>query len=223
MRKSRSARSARRSHRADRGDHPALRRLHRGRAGQDLPQRGVRLHADHRRAAASSSLGGHRSRRSTPPSRSRSSVRSCNRSCANGSSSTWARSRVVTAKWLSGSGPDLARLRLPGVVEKAVYGALAVRDEHAPALTDRKGNPEPDPDLRDNENVPSPAIALSFVPDPTDRLSRLEFRSAVNDYMNAEVLPYAPDAWVDVGKTKVGFEIPLTRYFYRFIPPRPLK
>jgi type I restriction enzyme M protein len=120
-------------------------------------------------------------------------------------------------------GADLSRLHLPGPVEKAVYGALTVRDEHAPALTDRKGNPEPDPDLRDNENVPLPAIALSFEPNPTERLSRAGFLSAVNDHMKVEVLPYVPDAWVDVDKTKIGFEIPLTRYFYRFVPPRPLE
>ena len=40
--------------------------------------------------------------------------------------------------------------------------------------------------------------------------------------MAAEVLPYVPDAWVDHGKTKIGYEIPLSRYFYRYVPPRPL-
>ncbi len=40
--------------------------------------------------------------------------------------------------------------------------------------------------------------------------------------MAAEVLPFVPDAWVDHTKTKVGYEIPLTRHFYRYVPPRPL-
>ena len=40
--------------------------------------------------------------------------------------------------------------------------------------------------------------------------------------MAAEVLPYVPDAWVDHAKTKVGYEIPLTRQFYRYVAPRPL-
>jgi type I restriction enzyme M protein len=40
--------------------------------------------------------------------------------------------------------------------------------------------------------------------------------------MAAEVLPYVPDAWVDHSKTKAGYEIPLTRQFYRYVPPRPL-
>ena len=40
--------------------------------------------------------------------------------------------------------------------------------------------------------------------------------------MAAEVLPYVPDAWVDHDKTKIGYEIPLTRHFYKYVPPRPL-
>ena len=46
--------------------------------------------------------------------------------------------------------------------------------------------------------------------------------SAIDDYFNSEVLPYAPDAWVDYDKTKIGYEIPLTRHFYKYVPPRPL-
>ncbi len=47
-------------------------------------------------------------------------------------------------------------LELPGSAQKALWSALAVRDEEAPVITDRKGNPEPDPELRDNENVAAP-------------------------------------------------------------------
>ena len=89
-------------------------------------------------------------------------------------------------------------------------------------ITNKKGDPEPDPDLRDNENVPLPAIAVTWEPDPTDRLATLDYRTAVNDYMAAEVLPYVPDAWVDHTKTKLGYEVPLTRHFYKYVPPRPL-
>ena len=42
------------------------------------------------------------------------------------------------------------------------------------------------------------------------------------DYMRDEVEPYVPDAWVDHSKTKIGYEIPLTRHFYKYEPPRPL-
>ncbi len=106
---------------------------------------------------------------------------------------------------------------------KAVWTALAVRDAEAEPVTDRKGNPEPDPDLRDGENVPLPAGHLSFEADPTERLASPTYRAAVDDYMRREVLPFVPDAWVDHTKTKIGYEIPLTRHFYKYVPPRPLE
>ncbi len=87
---------------------------------------------------------------------------------------------------------------------------------------DAKGRPKPDPSLRDNENVPLPDIAVRYEPDPTERLRTEPYRKAVDDYMTAEVLPYVPDAWVDHAKTKIGYEIPLTRHFYKYVPPRPL-
>ena len=119
--------------------------------------------------------------------------------------------------------PALADLGLAAPAQKAVWAALAVRDEEAPVITDRKGNPEPDPELRDNENVPLPAVPVSFVEDPTERFATLEYRTAVDDYMRDEVLPYVPDAWVDHDRTKIGYEIPLTRHFYKYVPPRPLE
>src|SRR5205085_6052498 len=81
---------------------------------------------------------------------------------------------------------------------------------------------EPDPELRDNENVPLPAMPVTYEADPSARLATDEYRAAVAYYMRAEVLPYVPDAWVDYSKTKVGYEIPLTRHFYKYVPPRPL-
>jgi type I restriction enzyme M protein len=119
-------------------------------------------------------------------------------------------------------GLTLNGLGLSAPVQKAIRAALAVRDDEASVITDRKGNPEPDPDLRDNENVPLPPVPLSFVEDPADRLATLVYRTAVDDYMRDEVLPYVPDAWVDRSRTKIGYEIPLTRHFYRYVPPRPL-
>ena len=65
-----------------------------------------------------------------------------------------------------------------------------------------KGKPMPDSSLRDTENVPlSDDIAA---------------------YFKREVLPHAPDAWIDPDKTKIGYEIPFNRHFYVFKPPRPL-
>jgi len=111
---------------------------------------------------------------------------------------------------------------LPKAIEKAVWDALAVRDPEAPVIADRKGHPEPDPDLRDNENVPLPGSVEGFDEDPTARLASSAYRAAVDAYVAAEVLPFVPDAWVDHAKAKIGYEIPLTRHFYRYVPPRPL-
>ena len=66
----------------------------------------------------------------------------------------------------------------------------------------QKGQPLPDPQLRDTENVP--------------------LHEDVDAYLDREVLPHAPDAWIDEEKTKVGYEIPFNRHFYVFQPPRPL-
>lgn len=93
-------------------------------------------------------------------------------------------------------------------LQKAVLESLAVRDPAAPPVLDDKGNIEPDPELRDYENVPLPAVPLTFEANVAERLSTIEYRSAVEDYMEAEVLPYVPDAWVDHTKTKIGYEIP---------------
>lgn len=65
-----------------------------------------------------------------------------------------------------------------------------------------KGKPVPDSSLRDTENVP--------------------LSENVESYFKREVLPHAPDAWIDHDKTKVGCEIPFNRHFYVFKPPRPL-
>jgi type I restriction enzyme M protein len=65
-----------------------------------------------------------------------------------------------------------------------------------------KGQPVPDASLRDTENVP--------------------LSEDVETYFKREVLPHAPDAWIDHDKTKTGYEIPFNRHFYVFQPPRPL-
>lgn len=120
-------------------------------------------------------------------------------------------------------GTATADLGLSASVEKAIWAGLAVRTEKAPVINDRKGNPKPDPELRDNENVPLPAAAVTFEEDPTERFETLAYRTAVDAYMRDEVLPYVPDAWVDHDRTKIGYEIPLTRHFYKYVPPRPLE
>jgi type I restriction enzyme M protein len=108
-------------------------------------------------------------------------------------------------------------------VETTLLDLLAVRDPDADPVTDAKGNIEADPDLRDYESVPLPSTPVSFEADPTSRLATSEYRTAVDDFLTSEVLPYVPDAWIDHAKTKIGYEIPLTRHFYKYIRPRPLE
>jgi len=91
---------------------------------------------------------------------------------------------------------------------KIIWQEISDRDEQAEICTDAKGNPEPDTDLRDNENVP--------------------WGKDVYEYFEEEVKPYVSDAWIDELKVdvqdgkvgRVGYEIPFTRYFYTYIPPR---
>ena len=64
----------------------------------------------------------------------------------------------------------------------------------------KKGKPQPDSALRDTEIIP---WGMDFA-----------------EYMQKNVLPYAPDAWIDDKKTKIGYEIPFTRHFYKYVPPR---
>lgn len=112
-------------------------------------------------------------------------------------------------------------------------GSLGEKDPSAAICLDKKGQPEPDSDLRDTENVPLPAgIQL---PLPLDyrgkkKTSKVDVTGLLalvqdhcEDYLKAEVLPYRPDAWIDHSKIKVGYEIPFNRHFYEYEPPRPLE
>lgn len=112
---------------------------------------------------------------------------------------------------------------LTTVQKKVLWEALSVRDPDAPAVLNRDGEPEPDPELRDQENVALPdGIQLRFESDATRRLASPEFVAAIEQHLAEEVHPYVSDAWIDHAKTKIGYEIPLTRHFYKYIPPRPL-
>ncbi len=110
---------------------------------------------------------------------------------------------------------------VPKAIEKGIWDLISVHDENAPVIM-KKGQPEPDPELRDYENITLPSLAVQWEQDLTHRLARPEYRVSIADYIEREVLPWVPDAWVDHTKTKVGYEIPLTRQFYTYVPPRPL-
>ena len=69
-------------------------------------------------------------------------------------------------------------------------------------MTDTKGNLEADPDLRDNENVPLPEQRVTFEADVSARLAMPNYRTAIDEYITAEVLPHVPDAWADYDKSR---------------------
>jgi type I restriction enzyme M protein len=108
-----------------------------------------------------------------------------------------------------------AALRVEGIkigapVKKAILTALGERDEDAAICRDKDGEPEPDTTLRDHELVP--------------------LGEDWQAYVEREVTPFVPDAWVDESHTdatdgqvgRVGYEINFNRYFYTYVPPRPL-
>lgn len=114
-------------------------------------------------------------------------------------------------KFLEEFEPYLKPKKLGVPLKKVVFNALSERSDTADICTDANGNPEPDSDLRDHENVP--------------------FDQDSYEYFEKEVRPYVFDAWInesvrdnkdnEVGK--VGYEIPFTRYFYKYEPPRELE
>ena len=67
----------------------------------------------------------------------------------------------------------------------------------------KSGKKQPDAKLRDTETIP--------------------FKENIKEYMAKNVFPFAPDAWIDSKKTKIGYEIPLTREFYKYVAPRKSK
>ncbi|MPV36715.1 type I restriction-modification system subunit M [Georgenia subflava] len=101
-------------------------------------------------------------------------------------------------------GPALgaAGVTLKPAVRKALIQALSEPDREAETVTGARGRIEPDPSLRDTENVP--------------------LDQDIDAYFNREVKPHVPAAWIDREKTRIGYEIPFTRHFYKYVPPRPL-
>ncbi|MDP2796970.1 MAG: class I SAM-dependent DNA methyltransferase [Methanoregula sp.] len=102
-------------------------------------------------------------------------------------------------------------IKLIAALKKSIYSALSERDETAEVCRDADGKPEADSELRDTENVP--------------------LSESIQVYFDREVKPHVPDAWINTavvdqkdGKTgKVGYEINFNRYFYKYVPPRPLE
>lgn len=116
-------------------------------------------------------------------------------------------------EWFADLAKAAKKAGLPKIAKPlatALEATLGVRDPEAPEVLDQEGNPVPDKELDDFESVP--------------------LEQNIGDYMDAEVLPHVPDAWVDTSYTddrdgkigKVGYEINFNRYFYKYVPPRDL-
>jgi type I restriction enzyme M protein len=109
------------------------------------------------------------------------------------------------AKALKGGG-----IKIGAPVKKAILSALSERDEAAGICLYTDSKPEPDAELRDHELLP--------------------LNECWTDYVAREVRPFVPDAWVDESYRddrdgeigRVGYEINFNRYFYKYVPPRPL-
>jgi type I restriction enzyme M protein len=86
---------------------------------------------------------------------------------------------------------------------KNIILALSEHDDTADYVLDAKGHKLPDSNLRDSEKIP--------------------LKQDIEDYFEKEVKPYYPDAWMDRKKDKIGYEINFTKYFYEYVPPRPLE
>ena len=104
-----------------------------------------------------------------------------------------------------------AELKLAAPIRKAILSALSEGNAEAEMCRDRDGRPEPDPELRDTENVP--------------------LSEDVESFFAREVKPHVADAWIDTTRRDpqdgevglVGYEINFNRYFYEYRPPRPLE
>ena len=104
-----------------------------------------------------------------------------------------------------------AGLKLAAPIRKAILAALGEHDETAEICLDAQGNPEPDPELRDYENV--------------------TLGERIEDYFAREVTPHVPNAWINMAVRdekdgqvgRVGYEINFNRYFYKYVAPRPLE
>ena len=177
------------------------------REGEDLRHAGLRLPPDHGRAAAQAPLRDHRRHPRGPGivkaagqvGRTRRLCLCCARPARHGVVDEEGSARPPCSRR-----PDPAarsgRARRP--YQKAIWSAVSVSDPEGEVQKSKDGSPEPDPDLRDYENVP--------------------LDEDIDAYFAREVTPHVPDAWIDHSKTKIGYEIPFTRHFYVYTPPRPL-
>jgi type I restriction enzyme M protein len=114
---------------------------------------------------------------------------------------------------------SLAAAGLDSKTVTATLKTLAATDPEAPPIKAKKGEGyEPDPDLRDQENIPLPPGYLNMSPDAQTKA----VREGAEAHLATEIHRYLSDAWIDHDKTRIGYEIPFARQFYVYVPPRPV-
>jgi type I restriction enzyme M protein len=113
---------------------------------------------------------------------------------------------------------EFIKLGLSGKELTLALKATATTDSSAEPFVGKKGKVEADADLRDNENIPLPKGFIGL----SDQKKIEMVKVLANEHLINEIHPYVPGAWIDHGKTKIGYEIPFTRQFYTYLPPRPV-
>ena len=112
------------------------------------------------------------------------------------------------------------KLNLPNALYKAVLMSLAKRDEEADYCK-KSGKKEADTTLRDTESIPLSVDVEDYLEDTSKHIKKE--KQNILDYVEKEVKPHVKEFWIDHTKTKVGYEIPFTRYFYKYEELRPFK
>jgi type I restriction enzyme M protein len=112
----------------------------------------------------------------------------------------------------------LAQLGLAGKELALALKSISATDPAVEPMIGKKGKIEADGDLRDTENVQLPTGFISL----SDESKSLLIRNLAEDHLAKEIQIYVSDAWIDHSKTKIGYEIPFTRQFYSYQPPRPV-
>ena len=113
---------------------------------------------------------------------------------------------------------ELSKCGLEKALIKKIIKIAAKTDPNAKVLFDSRGNPQGDPDLKDFENIPLPEGYFQLNEEQRTRI----INQNAEQYLQTEIIPHAKDAWIDYSKTRIGFEIPFTKYFYIYNPPRPV-
>ncbi len=112
-------------------------------------------------------------------------------------------------------------MNLKNSLFKAIRKGLSEKDKSADVCKKSKNKIKADTDLRDYERIPFSQKVDGYKQDTSEFVEGE--KENIKNYFENEVKPHVPDAWVDYSYTRVGYEIPFTRYFYEFEEPRDLE